>query len=69
MATRRQAIMARVAELKDFRAHRAAELQAADAELQDLENELRNTVPDLLDFDASARRNEVLRQSGLLPSK
>ncbi len=59
--------MARVAELRDFRAHRAAEIQAADNELKDLEDELKNTVADLLDYDPTERRNEVLRRKGLLP--
>ena len=68
MATRRQAIMARYAELKEIRASSAATVAACENELKDLEDELRNTPADVLDMDAVARKNDALRRAGLLPN-
>lgn len=66
MATRRQQIMQRYAELKEIHAKNAAELQAAESEMTELENELKDTPADVLDLDDIARKNEALRRAGLL---
>ena len=69
MATRRQAIMARYAELKEVRASSATTVAACETEMQELEDELRNTPADVLDLDAVSRKNDALRRAGLLPKK
>lgn len=69
MATRRQAIMARYAELKEVRASSAATVAACETEMQELEDELRNTPADVLDLDSISRKNDALRRAGLLPKE
>jgi len=59
--------MQRYAELKEIRSKRAAELQAAESEMTELENELKDTPDDVLDLDAVSRKNESLRRAGLIP--
>lgn len=61
--------MQRVGELQDIRANASATLSAVEAELNELQDELKNTASDMLDYDASRRKNDFLRRSGLLPKE
>ena len=61
--------MSRYAELKEIRATSAATVAACETEMNELEDELRNTPADVLDYDTVSRKNEALRRAGLLPGK
>ncbi len=69
MASRRQQIMSRYGELKELHATSAATVAAYETEMQELEDELRNTPADVLDLDAVSRKNDALRRAGLLPKE
>ena len=65
--TRREQITSRYAELQELRDRHTAALASAEAEMAELENELKETPADVLDIDTVSRKNAALRRAGLLP--
>ena len=61
--------MSRYGELKELHATSASTVAACETEMQELEDELRNTPADVLDLDAVTRKNDALRRAGLLPKE
>lgn len=55
--------------MKELHATSAATVAAYETEMQELEDELRNTPADVLDLDSISRKNDALRRAGLLPKE